>query len=299
MELLDPRYPRRAVPRPTLVDDFFAPHARPRSLSGTLTPVLLHPGSRLTGRPLLDARPVGPAKLARPEFFIVELPDGRPGLIAAADHTRVWTRPHGGPHRPTTPAGRDKLTGPAWNKFTFTTPAWWNKFTAAIAPEAGFILYAPDSALPNAEDPNQFLRHGCVYDAIDVGLLKQTMDMSGAKWEHAATSGAKWFNDLMHYVALPFKNAQSLRDGWNAVETVHERVVSPPKVKLVVYSGHKITMSQVDSLDYALSKTQPFDGAGDGRFIRMNRGDGLYDSAYQENHHLHGRLVSRHIFLPR
>lgn len=290
MELPDPRHPRRALPRPSLVDDFFAPHLRPRSLAGAPVPALLHPGSRLTGRPRLDARPLGPTKLAHPAFYLVQLGDGRPGLIAAADHTRVWTYPRGScPPAP---------------------PTWWNRLLAALTPKAGFILYAPDSVLPNAEDPNQFLRKGYVYQAMDVGLLKQAMDGMGSKWEFSDT-GSQLFDYLMNTIVNPFKNSQAVVGAKDALTTVYtgifgapktepvpERVVGTPKVKLVVYSGYKTRMSQVDSA-YARFSERQQTSTGAGQYYAVPGPDGKTDSAYQIKYYLGEVKVGAQWLRPR
>ena len=292
MELPDPRHPRLVPPRPSLVDDFFASPARPRSVSGKPAPMLLHPGSRLTGQPLLDARPIGSAKLAHPEYLIVELSDGRPGLVAVADLTRVWTQPRYHNLR--------------------VVPTWWDNFRAAIAPKAGFILYAPDSVLPNAEDYNQYLRHGYVYYAVDVGMLKQAMDMTGTVWAHADTP-IKWFNSMMNIFAYPFRNAQSIISSWGAGKTVvdaltgppkpklvQERIMGKPKVKLVVYSGHKVSQNQISRDSYNYGKKHKSDSEGDGHYFSQLREDGTTtDSAYTIKAYNKGRFVGNIVSVPK
>ncbi|MDJ0367933.1 hypothetical protein QMK33_22555 [Hymenobacter sp. H14-R3] len=220
----------------------------------------------------------------------MQLGDGRPGLIAAADHTRVWTYPRGS----YPPAG----------------PAWWDRFLAAITPKAGFLLYAPDSVLPHAEDPNQFLRKGYVYQAMDVGLLKQAIDGMGSKWEFSDT-GSQLFDYLMNTIVNPFKNSQSVVGVKDALATVYtgifgapkaapvpERVVGTPKVKLVVYSGHKTRMTQVDSAYFRFSSTQETSN-GAGQYVAIPGPDGRTDSAYHAKYYLGEIKVGEQWLRPR
>jgi hypothetical protein len=73
-------------------------------------------------QPPLGGRP----QLATPLYYIVKLRDGRPGVVAAADHTAVWV-----PRiDPRLPHHHDVF--------------WWNSLMLALAPKAGFVLYSED-----------------------------------------------------------------------------------------------------------------------------------------------------------
>ena len=239
----------------------FAPHVPPRSLSQGRAPFPGH--SQLTGRPHLDAPPIGRPKLAQPLYYVVKLRDGRPGVVAAADHTKVWVAPHN-PHLRTLPQ----------------PPGWWDWLMNALEPKAGFVLYSDDHDKKALGDPAQFVRKGIVYDAIDVTQLKKAMDMSMDAWTKPSLK-TREVEKLINWVLRFSKNAGAAygkgKDTYEAAGAVQEALTATPEVKAVVYSQHKTSMAQVDSA-YNKQVNTNVTSLGGG-FERERRGN-VYDSAY-------------------
>ena len=247
----------------------FAPYVPPRSLSQG-TP--LFPGhSQLTGRPHLDTPPIGQPKLAQPLYYVVKLRDGRPGIVAAADHTKVWVAARN-PHLPTLPQPL----------------GWWDQLVAALKPKAGFVLYSDDHDKKALNDPAQFVRKGIVYDAIDVTQLKKAMDMSMDDWTKFGGQGAE---RLINWLLRLSKNAGAAygkgKDTYEAAQAVKEQLTATPEVKAVVYqpsrySGLKTSPAHVDSMRRLMSpKGTVSGGAG---YRRVNNGTTV-DSLWREDYY--------------
>lgn len=248
----------------------FAPYVPPRSLSQG-TP-LFSGHSQLTGRPHLDTPPIGQPKLAQPLYYVVKLRDGRPGIVAAADHTKVWVAARN-PHLPTLPQPL----------------GWWDQLVAALKPKAGFVLYSDDHDKKALNDPAQFVRKGIVYDAIDVTQLKKAMDMSMDDWTKFGGQGAE---RLINWLLRLSKNAGAAygkgKDTYEAAQAVKEQLTATPEVKAVVYSGHKTTPAQRDSV-MRLPFPKGTTTAGGG-FERLNTGP-TYDSVYTQRTYRHKQVL--------
>ncbi|HEX8507233.1 MAG TPA: hypothetical protein VF630_17855 [Hymenobacter sp.] len=196
----------------------------------------------------------------------MKLRDGRPGVVAAADHTKVWVPAHN-PHLRTLPQ----------------PPGWWERLVAALEPKAGFVLYSEDHDKKALQDPARFVRKGIVYDAIDVTQLKKAMDMSMDSWTKFTDKGTE---RLVDWVLRLSKNAGAAvgkgKDTYEAAKAVKEELTTTPEIKAVVYapvrySGHKTSLAQVDSMR-GLPSSASTTTMGGG-FERRGRGSS-YDSIY-------------------
>ena len=232
-------------------------------------------------------RPIGSPRLATPQYYIVKLRDGRPGIVAAADHTKVWV-----PRiDPRLPHRHDVF--------------WWDELMRALAPKAGFVLYSEDHDTKSLQDPGHHIRKGIVYDAIDMTWLKRAMDMSMDAWTKPNLKPRET-EKLANWLLRAVKNMHGLgsksKDTYEAAEVVKEQLLVRAEVKAVVYakatgySGHKATMAQRDSvLGLPLPKGTTTAGGGFTPVLRPN--SNLFDSAYvQINYHNRqkvGELVAR------
>lgn len=296
----------------------------PRSLSGAVAPLL--PGSRMTGRPHLDTPAIGRPKLARPIYYLVKLRDGRPGVVAAADHTKVWTMPRlvprpsrllhsisaSGPidlpadDRPRIIAEADhtRVRLPHYDAHPYQVvaygPSWWDQLRNVLRPQAGFALYSEDHDGKSLEDPARYVRRGYVYDGIDVTQLKKSMDMTTEAWEQAE-GAEKLLNWLLRLSKNSVASITKAQDAAEAAKAVKESLLVDPEVKAVVYapirySGHKTSLGQVDSLrQLPFPKGATAGGAG---YRRIPNGAG-YDSAWVASYYKGDSLIGRMVAPPR
>lgn len=209
---------------------------------------------------------IGKPNLAVPVYYIVKLRDGRPGVVAAADHTAVWV-PRRDPHLP---LRHDVF--------------WWDRLLLALAPKAGFVLYSDDHDTKALNSQDQYVRRGYVYDAIDMTWLKRAMDMSMDAWTTPKLK-TRETEKLIDWLLRLSKNAGATfskgKDTYAAAEVVKEQLLAHPEVKAVVYSQHKATPAQRDSV-LGLPLPPNASSAGGG-YERRKIGGGLFDSAYVES----------------
>ena len=182
----------------------------------------------------------------------------------AADHTAVWV-PRIDPHLP----HRHDVF-------------WWNRLMTALAPKAGFVLYSEDHATRGSDDLSNYVRKGFVYDALDITWLKRAMDMSISSWTRPELKTREteklldWLLRLSKNVAATYGKG---KDTYEAAKLVKEQLVVHPEVKAVVYSQHKATLAQRDSvLGLPLPKGTTTAGGG---YVRVKRSNtNMFDSAY-------------------
>ncbi len=261
--------PRSAAPR--------QPHALPKP-----------PGAPFAGHSRLVGHPQVPAtsqQLAHPVYYIVKLRDGRPGVVAAADHTRVWVPSH--------------ATAAPLQHHEFHSPLWWNQLLEAIRPTAGFVLYSEDADTKSLEDPGRYVRKGYVYNSIDITWLKRAMDMSMDAWtkpELKTREQEKLLNWLLRLSKNAVASYGKAKDTGGAVTAISEALHHDPEVKLVVYSGRKTSLAQVDSMRRVpLAKAATASGAG---YERVRNGP-AYDSVWVTKHYKGSKLIGRLVAPPR
>ena len=279
----------------------------------------LLPGSCLTGRPHLDAPPVGRAELAHALYYLVQLRDGRPGIVLAADRTHVWAAPRRvlrananaplpGGDRPSLVAAADatRVQLPHYDSHPYQLaeygPSWWSRLGEALRPKAGFVLYSEDA--DNSAEGAEFRSHGrqgYVYDGLDVTQLKRAMDMSTEAWEHPEEA-EKLINWLLRLSKNTVASITKVQDTFGAAKALKESLSEKPEVKAVVYaplpasySGYKTPVSQIDSMRQLPSpRAAVTGGAGFARVTNGTSSDSLWqEKYYDKNGKIVGRITAR------